>query len=124
MGDSRACLFRCRRNYSRDDLAAFAPETATNQSNATVRTLPDGAETLEFDNGREACNYAASFLIAFSEHVFPAPTPDEERRRRELGKALEEQSGGDDRDPDESEANVEITELAVVCVEKGVHGFA
>jgi len=79
----------------------------------------EGAETLEFENGREACNYAASFLIPFSEDAH-APTHGEERQLREVGKALEEQLS-DDGDPEENAASEEeFTELAVVCVEKGI----
>ena len=71
----------------------------SNDGEALMQNGRDGAEALEFDNGREACNYAASFLIPFSEHAVSAPTPE--------GKAL-------------SEADVDITELSVICMEKGV----
>jgi hypothetical protein len=78
-----------------------------------MRNVRGDAETLEFDDGRAACNCAASFLIPFSEHELPA--------RRDLGEAIEEELVGDDRNPEEeSDADGDITELSVVCVEKGV----
>jgi hypothetical protein len=75
------------------------------------------AETFEFDSGRDACSFAASFLIPFSEHVLPELTPDE---ARQVGEALEEKFGGDDEDPEENGADEDIAELEVVCLEKDV----
>ena len=78
------------------------------------------AETFEFHSGREACSWAAIFLIPFSEHeqeLPPEPTPGEARQLRVVGKALEEESGGDNGEPESEE---DVTELEVVCVEKGI----
>jgi len=72
-----------------------------------MRSGRDGAATIEFDNCRKVCGYAAIFLIPLSEPELSGHTPEEEVRREELGNAL-------------SEADVIITELSVVCVEKGV----
>ena len=77
----------------------------------------DGSETFEFDDAQAACSCAARFLIPFSEHVLPELTLEEQQHLRE---ALEEESGGDDGEREEDETDEDITELAVVCVEKGV----
>jgi hypothetical protein len=82
----------------------------TDGESLTKNDRDGSAKTLEFNSGREACSFAASFLIPFSEHVLPELTPDEALQMREVGKALEEKFGGDD----------DVTELEVVCVEKGI----